>query len=298
MSKICPVCGIEFYKRRKKKQIYCSHKCSTEAQRKPKSTCEQCGKEFQPKPSKVAPRFCCRSCYEKSREPTKKKCPQCGKVFTSRRTKSIYCSQKCFGDSKRFARKKCLFCGKQLGKDIPVEYNFCDKFCNANYSKAQHPASVCVTCGVTFTAIRIIPSSGRYAPNSRSITCSDACLRKHMTGVNHHAWQGGKAALNTSTHRGYLWDVVAEKARIRDKRTCQHCGITEEELGKKLSVHHIIPYHDINNSKKANRMKNLISLCPSCHHKAEHKIKHQQIILPFAQIAQQDRRAARALIQP
>jgi len=45
----------------------------------------------------------------------------------------------------------------------------------------------------------------------------------------------------------------------RDKHVCQECKLTEDQLGYKLSIHHI----DYN--KKNNSSNNLISLCKSCH---------------------------------
>lgn len=47
--------------------------------------------------------------------------------------------------------------------------------------------------------------------------------------------------------------------RKRDNFTCQECNQTEEQLGHKLSVHHI------DYDKKNNNPENLITLCKSCH---------------------------------
>ena len=59
---------------------------------------------------------------------------------------------------------------------------------------------------------------------------------------------------------GEAWSPKLRKnIRERDKYTCQECGMTEEELGYKLSVHHI-DYDKQNNSEN-----NLITLCTSCH---------------------------------
>ena len=40
-----------------------------------------------------------------------------------------------------------------------------------------------------------------------------------------------------------IGEVREEKQEKRDY-TCQDCGITEEEYGKELSVHHIIPFRN------------------------------------------------------
>jgi len=52
---------------------------------------------------------------------------------------------------------------------------------------------------------------------------------------------------------------LREQIRKRDGYVCQKCGVTQEETGHALSIHHI----DYN--KKNNKEINLISLCCSCH---------------------------------
>jgi predicted HNH restriction endonuclease len=47
------------------------------------------------------------------------------------------------------------------------------------------------------------------------------------------------------------------------------CGITSKELGKEMDVHHIIPFRLFDSDEQANKMNNLVSLCPSCHHRDE-----------------------------
>ena len=54
---------------------------------------------------------------------------------------------------------------------------------------------------------------------------------------------------------------LRKRIRDRDNHTCKECNITEDELGYKLSVHHI----DYN--KQNSKSENLISLCRSCHSK-------------------------------
>lgn len=71
------------------------------------------------------------------------------------------------------------------------------------------------------------------------------------------AWRGG------ISRRGYIFSQfnkeLKEQIRKRDNYRCQECSIHQNELKKRLGVHHI----DFN--KKNNHPNNLISLCPSCH---------------------------------
>lgn len=77
----------------------------------------------------------------------------------------------------------------------------------------------------------------------------------------------GKAAVNKAIEKyeaktgyGGGWNrVLKNKIRKRDNYSCQECGYTEKELGRKLDIHHI------DYDKKNNSEDNLISLCKSCH---------------------------------
>jgi len=73
--------------------------------------------------------------------------------------------------------------------------------------------------------------------------------------------------------RGANWEMQAGKARERDSFTCQVCKVTEETLGRQLDVHHKIPFRSFKSNVEANKLENLISLCPSCHTKLEAQLR-------------------------
>ena len=70
-------------------------------------------------------------------------------------------------------------------------------------------------------------------------------------------------------HRGGNWTHQAALARERDGFTCQICGVTEEELDRKLDVHHKMPVRTFVTATDANHLSNLVSVCPSCHKREE-----------------------------
>jgi hypothetical protein len=80
-------------------------------------------------------------------------------------------------------------------------------------------------------------------------------------GENHPNWQGG---ITNDPYSNDWTDTLKESIRQRDLYTCQECGITQDKLNKKLSVHHI----DYN--KENLNPTNLISLCRSCHAKTNY----------------------------
>lgn len=91
---------------------------------------------------------------------------------------------------------------------------------------------------------------------------------QRFSGENNGAWRGGDIE-----YYGADWKKQRRKARERDHYTCQDCGITEDEYGRELSVHHIIPFRQFENYQEANRLDNLITLCESPCHRRRHADK-------------------------
>jgi 5-methylcytosine-specific restriction endonuclease McrA len=99
--------------------------------------------------------------------------------------------------------------------------------------------------------------------------CGDAC-RQHW--VNEQPDLQPKMGQH-SRRRGANWAEQARKARTRDGFACRVCSVSEEELGRQLDVHHKIPYRSFQSNVEANRLENLIAVCPSCHAKLEAELR-------------------------
>jgi len=74
---------------------------------------------------------------------------------------------------------------------------------------------------------------------------------------------------------GPNWAEQRDKARARDGYRCTQCGAPEKE-GRQHDVHHVVPFRDFGyvpgeNDRylEANRVDNLVTLCPACHRMAE-----------------------------
>ena len=82
---------------------------------------------------------------------------------------------------------------------------------------------------------------------------------------------------NDPNNYGPGWTQIRDRVRARDKYTCQVCGAVE--TNRQHDVHHKVPFRAFrapNGSPdpvQANRLDNLITLCPSCHHKAEQNVR-------------------------
>jgi DEAD/DEAH box helicase domain-containing protein len=74
---------------------------------------------------------------------------------------------------------------------------------------------------------------------------------------------------------GPSWSQAREAARVRDGFICRQCG-APEKAGRAHDVHHLKPFRSFGyvpgenrNDRAANELDNLVTLCPSCHQRAE-----------------------------
>lgn len=70
---------------------------------------------------------------------------------------------------------------------------------------------------------------------------------------------------------GRNWNRQRDLARQRDHFTCQVCGIPERDQAH--HVHHKTPFRAFASAEEANRLENLITLCPACHQKVENVVR-------------------------
>jgi len=74
---------------------------------------------------------------------------------------------------------------------------------------------------------------------------------------------------------GPSWSNARDAARERDRYTCRQCGAVESS-SHPHHVHHLEPFRTFRyvpgenrNDRQANKLDNLITLCPACHHRVE-----------------------------
>ncbi len=66
---------------------------------------------------------------------------------------------------------------------------------------------------------------------------------------------------------GPNWPAIRNLVLKRDHYACQVCGTSNS--GRPLHVHHKVPLRSFSSPEQANRLDNLITLCPNCHRRAE-----------------------------
>ncbi len=84
--------------------------------------------------------------------------------------------------------------------------------------------------------------------------------------------------------RGPDWAFQRDRARQRDGYRCVWCG-AEERPGHQHDVHHVRPFREFgyvageNEAfRQANTLSNLVTLCPSCHRRAEQQVAVQSTL--------------------
>lgn len=255
---ICAHCGIDFTDNERVRK-YCSRQCHNDARRE-MLTCARCNKQFQ------SPKH-----YRKN-------------------SATHYCSQFCAtgnaGNGPTILTFVCEQCGTWYSRKLGFislhnGRRFCSRQCTNAWNKANTPTGAahphydsiqmpCAACGKTIERER---HRLRYYKEQ---FCNTACMGKwqseNRAGPNSNSWKGGRIY-----YYGPNFQSQAKIARKRDRCRCQRCGIAQAKLGKKLDVHHIIPFRTFgyiklknDNYKKANELSNLISLCSDCHKLVEH----------------------------
>ena len=90
---------------------------------------------------------------------------------------------------------------------------------------------------------------------------------------------------NEANDYGPNWSVQKKLARMRDHFTCQVCGAIEQDQAH--HIHHKIPFKAFISFEQANQLDNLITLCPTCHQRAELVIKMRSGLAGLSYVVQQ-----------
>ena len=83
--------------------------------------------------------------------------------------------------------------------------------------------------------------------------------------------RGRGAWTNDPNDYGPDWARIRRAVRGRDGFRCRVCGAPES--GREHDVHHKIPFKAFASALEANRLENLITLCPACHRQAEQNVR-------------------------
>ena len=265
----CGSCGDTFedYPSRRetrgRENFYCSKECRIEGSKKKKYyfDCAHCGEEVVRPPSLVEEM----GDYELKNH------------FCDKECESKYKQENWVGENHHLWKdntvtRNCDECDSEIevnqyyiGK---LEHHFCDHDCHTEF-QIEQKYDDCEYCGEEFELTPV----QRMHQNDRHFCSKDhwkLWMSDMQAGEKNNAWRGGKEA-----YYGPNWNRVRKEVLSRDSYECQNCSMTRDEhydqFGIDFDVHHIEPLRTFNrNWSKANNPENLITLCRTCHMKAEH----------------------------
>ncbi|WP_254522917.1 HNH endonuclease [Natrinema caseinilyticum] len=235
----CPTCGKSLACRRGMRQ----HHTKVHGEPLPNRTCCGCGIDFyDPK----ARREYCDDCNPNGGENNgnwkdateTSKCRSCGSTFSFYPSSKdgVYCAD-------------CVEAADGLLPDNPS-------------TKGERVTVGCRSCG---SDLEVRPA--RLDEQKRGFFCDLECygewLSENVVGPDHHQWEGGPIEY------GRTWWRIRRRALERDRYECQHCGKGRAELERNPDVHHLQPVRSFENPEDAHTMTNVVSLCRSCHRRAE-----------------------------
>ncbi|MGZ6347285.1 MAG: Zn-binding domain-containing protein, partial [Anaerolineales bacterium] len=88
---------------------------------------------------------------------------------------------------------------------------------------------------------------------------------------------------NDPNDYGPGWSHLRDAVRLRDGHRCRVCGVVESG-NKQHDVHHKVPFRQFQSIIEANRMDNLVTLCSTCHHKAEANLRMKSGLAGLASV--------------
>lgn len=170
-------------------------------------------------------------------------------------------------------KKICGQCGRQFDVAASrIKYGrgkHCSSRCQYSSIKSRIKLGKikrsCLNCSMDFfvykSKLKSHIGSGKY--------CSRFCRDTHRIGVNHPQYLNG----SSTEHRGANWQSQRRKTKIRDHGRCRTCGITDKKsvmiYGQALHVHHKMPFRFFSDYRQANRLNNLLTLCPADHRRMD-----------------------------
>jgi hypothetical protein len=249
----CSTCGQDFDSRRG----LGVHHSRVHDEQLPNRTCDRCGESFY---CDYERKYCSDDCHDAT-------------ISFEGESNPNYCDGKegttCELCEREFeyypSEKEGLYCSECVEnaswRDPPV------------ISGSDHPrwngGKLTLSCDVCDATVERYPSGVTGEATLCSRDCFEAWLSDEFTGEGHPNWRGGG-----NEAYGSGWQPVRERALERDGHACVVCGTDAEELGRNPDVHHLVPVRVFVESPvltidDAHTLDNVVSLCPSCHRRAE-----------------------------
>lgn len=167
--------------------------------------------------------------------------------------------------NKNFEYRECYICRYNFYAPINIKnIKTCSKYCSSvllRKRKLKGKYKLCKVCDKPIWC----------QPKRNHSYCSKECADR---GTSIYTKDRNIVRNKYKKYYGENWLSQRNMARERDFYTCQICGITEDEYGMQLSVHHVKPFLLCSSYIEANMLENLLSLCEPCHRKVHSGKNH------------------------
>lgn len=176
-----------------------------------------------------------------------RKCKTCGRGFyiklsAIKKGRGKFCSPNCFHSSRRIKvhKKRCEACGDSY-RPQSIRHSKTSKYCSKE-------------------CFNSVPKSEETRRK---------CSESHKKLVS-KSWRGGITSRYQSKYRSYKWGIIKRAVYLRDKNICQDCNVYCKKHN--ISCHHLVPFRVSGDD----RLTNLVTLCTSCHAKADYKYRESE----------------------
>jgi len=230
---------------------HCSRECRLANKKNGISPCAWCGtpvKQYLSAIKRGRTPFCsteCSKAHHAANNTTEVTCSVCGKPFTitnarlKNEQKTLCCSMSCSNKVRAISRRK------------------------------EKERVICPVCGEGFAS-----DSQNIGQECCSRTCAAINKTGKYAGDKSHMWRGGTTRDTVLRASKIYWKRIADSIREIRGNVCEVCG--KPGTGRKLPVHHIIPWQTSHDDSP----ENLLVVCLRCHKTLDNVYAYQGIA-PF-----------------
>lgn len=245
--------------------------------------CDNCGALFHRKMYRLKNmpnHYCSAECrWEFDKKQNTTACENCGEMFyrvqgQRKRSKHHCCSKKCSNElhtgslhvrfDATLRSLSCSYCG------LPIDHStgakkYCSIECRSKansgdkHFKYSQTSVNCDQCGILCTKVK----SQLNGKNFCSKECQNTFHSNAMKAANNPRYKHGDWLGHIKPKLIYagFTSKIRKIVRERDNNCCVVCGMTKEQHGQNLHVHHI------DYDKANNELENLATVCKYCHGK-------------------------------
>lgn len=255
---VCGACGKGFERPgRKRTYQFCSPACRGLARRTPEAerlihTCEVCKAKFSRRGTKLY-RFCSVACRSEGQRPERPSAEELRKLYVDRGVSANDIARIYARDPKTTWSwlRSAGIQTRPRGSNVDQQFKPGQP---SAFTGRRHSEE-------TRTKIRAASIADGRVP----YLVDGTHHMKGVTGPGHPNWKGGITPERQAFCASQEWKVTARAVWVRDKSTCQRCGVRPPRKGLKHlrgHVHHVVSFQV---RELRMELSNLILLCVDCH---------------------------------